>query len=105
MSLPYSHRFLAAQYPAGSMTVYTVPAGYRAVVRDITVSVTGSGLSTFQLWVPGSPILQLVSLAANAFNHWDGHQVLEAGETLQLITSGGPVLISVSGYLLTMATG
>jgi len=104
MALPYSVRFVAGQFSAGSQVVYTVPAGYRAIVSDICLSITGSGLSTFQLWLPGSPILQLVNLPVNGFDHWAGHQVVMAGETLELITSGGPCLISVSGYLLVEGT-
>jgi len=102
VSTVYSHRFVAGQYPAGSQAIYTVPAGLVAVIKDIVVSVTGSGLTTFQLWVPGAPLLQLVSLAPNAYNHWNGHQVASEGEALQLITSGGPVLLSVSGFLLSL---
>src|SRR5215467_3140665 len=99
-STPYSVRFLNETAPNGAGPIYTVPAGYRAVVKCVSVTCGGTGPVTAQVYGGASPIYQATALAANAFATWSGHQVANSGERITTYCTGGAVLLLVSGYLL-----
>ena len=102
----YSTRFLAPS-GAGNQTVdYTVPAGYIAIVRDVTAYLGGDTVEVAQCYLTDP---QCVLLSANGstdgagVRQWTGRQVLEAGEVLQalILTTVFTSLIA-SGYLFTV---
>ena len=87
---------------AFSGTLYTVPAGYTVVLREIDAftpdtvptplfCIMGSVPATFVLLNPGS---------GPSSPQWRGRLVMPAGETLELSLAGGNWRMFVSGYLL-----
>lgn len=101
MALPaYTVRFMGAILAVGGSVNYVVPAGKRAVVRDVTWF--GSlAASTLFVQLPGVFILNvLVVPAANRSSDWHGRGVFEAGETIQAVCVGGGGYVTAAGYLL-----
>ena len=104
--MPYSTQFAAAILPGGSTSAYTVPASYRAVIRDIRVF-NGDGSTqsvNAQTEVPGpSTILfyRNAALASLATDSWEGRLVMNSGDVLLLYSDLGSVAWTVSGYLLS----
>lgn len=105
MAPVYSHRFFAAGPNAAA--TYTVPAGYVAVVRGLTIhnDDTSSLQHCFLTLQPGAikvvyaiePVQQFAS--ANISRAIDLRLVVNAGEQLVLETSAN-VFATVSGFLL-----
>ena len=96
----YSTRFLATS-GAGNQTVdYTVPAGYIAIVRDVTAYLGGDTVEVAQCYLTDP---QCVLLSANGstdgagVRQWTGRQVLEALILTTVFTS-----LIASGYLFTV---
>jgi len=90
---------------AGSSTVYTVPVGKRAVVRDIILYDGGAAAGFIGLAaVPpggGSAVFLVTYPAAQptVANHWEGRQVVMAGGSLLLIAGVTTADYRVTGYL------
>jgi hypothetical protein len=102
MAALYSVRFFGIQGLNG-VASYTVPAGYRAVVRDLDVYCDNSGAGgTFFFKGPASQTIWHLSLAATATTdgQWRGRQVFNTGETF-LVDADTNSDVTVSGYLLT----
>lgn len=86
--------------------LYTVPAGYVAVVRDIEA--WNFGGETDQLFttanVPG-PLAVAVwvtpEVAPNEWAQWKGRAVFNAGDILQAQASSSSWSLFISGYLLS----
>jgi len=86
-------------------TIYTVPTGYKAIVKNIdvcntttgslTASIylvpTGSSASTANMLFPATTVL------ANTMTQWTGEQVLNAGDFIQGIGSAAGITVNVSG--------
>jgi hypothetical protein len=104
MSRVYSTRFMAG-VPSGTPLLYTVPAGYKAVVRNIDI------------WQPITAVTNLVEVAVfglaifyvayasatvQTADHWDGRQVLNAGDTLYASSNYALANLMASGYLLSL---
>lgn len=98
----YSTRFLQARNFLGSQS-YTVAAGYRVILRDLdawaSVDITepqillvGAGGQTiyFHRWG-----LEDVSSV-----QWTGRQVINEGESFEVITQVAPADYALSGYVL-----
>lgn len=101
MAAVYSKRLIQAQALNGSAS-FTVPAGYTCVVRDLDAFVAsgGSGAGLFLIGAGGQTMAAYNSIgSAFAVFAWRGRQVLEAGETVT-VTTTGPCDVTVSGYLL-----
>lgn len=106
-------KFLAAGVVAGGFhSIYTVPAGYTAVLRSLAV--TGGGpyytnclgpqlydnLHGYLFWrIPELEVVQ------QSFYSWDTHQVLETGDGLSwslASAEAGLWQYRLSGYQLTL---
>lgn len=101
----YSVRFIAVNSVGGEGT-YTVPSGYRAIVRDIDTAQVGGEANT--PWDCVNDSLGYVIAGGfyegvESYEQWRGRQVVNEGETIET-SSGGSGLCSfaVSGYLLTL---
>jgi hypothetical protein len=104
--LPYSTPFFTGTATSELQTLYTVPDGYVAVVRDVSFFAAGAAIDNVYLVVvnpgPLSAVIAAVgNLAANAGAHWEGRQVLAAGGLLELGAYGTDLFCAVSGYLLS----
>ncbi len=102
---PYSERFAVGDVTSGTLsTLYTVPTGKRAIVRQLTfMDATGGGTGgTVALVGPGTSDFLLTGSPLGAASvHLDGlHLVFYAGENIRLYRLSGSVFYSVHGYLL-----
>jgi hypothetical protein len=108
----YSALFFRAPAASGGPTLaYTVPAGFLAVVRTMSVvwgDVTISGLDA---WVQTEDLAKLcrVTLATGlsgttigGCSIFNGHWAVEPAETLSVQTASGTCDFTCSGYLLTL---
>lgn len=89
---------------ARTVSPYLVPAGYRAIVKDIVLYVTVATTATVTVYAStaqGSVYLYSASFTAPGFAHQACHQVFMAGETISVAVAGGTAIVGVSGYLLT----
>lgn len=108
MNNVYSARFFADTLTSTALKVlYTVPAGYVALVKSIDLVVGVTATSGVSLQLPGSLNFWFVALPSSAtiYASWRGHCVLEPGETISGIIPGytsGTAWLSASGYLLTL---
>lgn len=106
--MPYSSLLVRfASSSSGLHLIYTAPAGYVTVVRDISVANTSGSSEAYSLYASGNPgptsafILINGSLANDAVDQWEGRQVLNAGDTLTLSIGGADFTCLISGYLLS----
>ncbi len=102
MSRPvYSTRLLGAVGLVGTLS-YTVPAGFVAVIRDLD-AYNGGGITVTNITLHGSggqTIWQDDSTTLSRNSAWRGRQVIFAGETFDVHTTGAWD-VTVSGYLLS----
>ena len=105
--MPYSTNLYTGPASAELMTLYTVPAGYVAVVRDVEYF-NSSGDTIDDLYVvaevPGplaATFAYVASLASNAGAQWQGRVVVPAAGFLEVGAYGSGLLLIVSGYLLS----
>ena len=101
MASIYSTRFaLITSSSAGPTTLYTVPTGFKAIVRDVSGLASAApaglavGVNAAESFFSGLSLSNLESF------HWEGRVVLNAGDTLALFVLAGTVQLVVSGYLL-----
>lgn len=101
----YSTRFAAVTLSAAEPALYTVPAGYVAVIRDMELTnQTGANVSfAIDLTSPG-PLTATIyydgSFPLASWFQWQGRVVLNAGDVLGASASSYPVGLVVSGFLL-----
>jgi hypothetical protein len=99
MTLPYSTRFLSGQAYTGTEH-YTVPSGYRAVLKDIDCLTQDATSSQVAFQVAGVSIAAFNTPAGQLYTfQWRGMAVFYAGEQLTVICSQ-PISFMCSGYLL-----
>jgi hypothetical protein len=104
----YSTQFACqAVTDTGAHSLYTVPDGYRAVLRsvDLVYSSTAAALAILRLAGTALLIITVPAGGPPINLPWRGHQVLDEGEVLDLDTSGltdGYVTVIASGYELTL---
>jgi hypothetical protein len=100
----YSTLFIAAS-GIGISAGYAVPSGHLAVVRDVMLVFAGAPDDTAaQCFDVTTATLIAYHLQVDPFEayHWTGRQVVPAGATFELVSSGpGLVYGRCSGYLLT----
>lgn len=101
----YSHQFVCEVLSSSNLTLYTVPAGYVVVIRDIEVG-DRSGAVNNQSTVfatSGGTIEAVVFSAtiplAYGWTQWTGRAVLNAGQSIGAGVSLAQGLL-ISGYLL-----
>lgn len=102
MAFPvYSTRFLL-HAPAG-WTGVSVPAGYRAVVTNITAGKPGDAAVLCLVALAGFVSWRHAFQAAPDSVSFDTRLVLYAGETIEAYTDSPNAVIFVCGYLFTEA--
>lgn len=101
----YSVRAIGGHVVSGSPLSYVVPAGHVFVIVDAEVYCTSAVSTAWALFVViggvNTIILETNTLAAQAKLQWTGRIVLNAGETVEVLTNNGGLDTFVSGYLLT----
>jgi hypothetical protein len=93
-----------------SVTVlYTCPAGFRAVVRDITIfsNTTANAPNDFFAFQDLANHTAFWTVSSTYFQtgvqyHWDGHQVFNVGDGVRVNLQGTAFAIRMSGYQLTL---
>lgn len=104
MAVVYSTRFYIGVLPATEALVYTAPAGHTVVLKDITIfnNSADPALTLVSVHGPGAAanVYTNTSLPAAGVAEWQGHQVLNAGDTLTAVGTSGGVQCLISGYLL-----
>jgi hypothetical protein len=104
--LPYSKQLFLGSVDTVGQVLYTVPAGYITVVRDIEVLHVSSDSGTFSIYDqgPGSSAATIwfVGVADLAWAQWKGRAVMNAGDQLiASVSDAGTYQAIVSGYLLS----
>lgn len=113
MAAVYSTRFLSLPaFSGGPSAVFTVPSGYRAVVRTLGIVWGDVTLSDLDAWFQTSDLTKLCRITINGGSSVpeviggclisDGRWVLEQGDTLAGQTADGTVDMHAAGYLLTL---
>jgi hypothetical protein len=103
----YSTRFaLVSITDSSSHDLYTVPAGYVAILRDIDGFTSVTPVTSLQLTVTGLTAILIPDPGSSPGPvQWRGRLVMNAGETVACIApgrTGGLYNLCVSGYLLTV---
>lgn len=104
MAPVYSTRILEAAGLASTI-VYTVPAGYVLIIRDLDVYCHATGVDhVYLVGATGQTIWhQEFDVSTTFYGSWRGRQVIYAGEQVS-ITAAMSVLdgadVTLSGYLL-----
>ena len=101
--------FRAHAVDTDTVAVYTFPAGYLYVVRDMDVFLAGEGGGAFSVYDGASCTFWSVTAPEGGtgfWEHWSGRQVFEAGDSVSFAPSTidpfGHGDIRVSGYALTL---
>lgn len=100
----YSTRFGAKHdMSISDPLIFTVPAGFRAVIRDIDVYYGGLTGNTFIALLDETPQVVFwqdsVAIGESGWRSWRGRQVLLEGESCTL-SADDVCDVMVSGYLL-----
>lgn len=86
------------------LVVYTAPEAGVVVVRDIVLGgFSGGSILIGMLALTGSvqvPLVYSPNLPNASTLHWEGRQVLLAGQSLLFVSSDGPATYRVTGYHL-----
>lgn len=102
----YSVNLFAGDLSSSFPEIYTVPAGFTAVIRDMrlrnthtstqisNVQVSVSGSSTFVIW-------QEEAFPAAQLDEWTGRVVVPAGGGIWGYSDHSDVSAVISGYLLS----
>ena len=101
----YSTAFIGVE-GTETFASYVVPAGYVAVIRDISaVLIDNADESVVQVSLgSGTYIWKTVFASGLPFEQFTGRQVVDAGEVIYAGIAGGtPISVRVCGYLLTIA--
>jgi hypothetical protein len=103
-SYVYSTRFIGEAVAAGSHATYTVPAGYVAVVVQILMLPTASGLTGASLESSaGWFLFSVTSGTLYVMQSSSIRAVLNAGETITTNSAGAAATWYVGGYLLALS--
>lgn len=100
----YSTNLFTGLAPTSTSTVYTTPAGYTTIVRDIEVY--NQSVNSYSIYfytnVSGSNLVFAgdTGLAADGFYQWKGRVVLPATFSLLIFGGGATIHVTMSGYQL-----
>lgn len=103
----YSTQFVCYTVTDGSPATYDVTTGFVVVVRDISVTFNnpwGELAAEFAVDFAGIQFYtRRIAPGAMVFDHWEGHVVAPAPNTLTAAVSGAGASAEaiISGYLLT----
>lgn len=94
-----------AAITTGVTTLYTVPAGARALLKEFNIVNTTAGAITARVFlVPsggsagtGNAFIYDVSIAANGNHIYNGIQVMNAGDFMQIQAASAGLTITASG--------
>jgi|SRR5882672_2727107 len=86
-------------------TIYTVPVFTRTFVKDIDIANNNAVAALVTVYLVPSAgaagtsnvLVPNVSIPANTIWQWTGSQILNAGDTIQVIASATGVTINISG--------
>ena len=89
----------------GTTTLYTVPANTRTLLKEFSIAnTTGASINARVFLVPaagapgtGNAFLYDVAVPANNALQYNGVQVMNAGETIQVQASAAGLTITASG--------
>ena len=99
----YTTRFLcAANYSGGSP--YVVPAGMRAVVRHIDLSLNSAGAVIANVFIEGVQIYtNTLARPGPDYAFWDGYAVALEGERIEATPAFGvgSFDVNITGYLFS----
>ena len=95
----YSRRFALGTGPAD--VIYTVPAGYRAIIKCMTAYNAGSGNAGVGVWIGSVPVWSTSIGGTSGTVITNLMIVVNAGEVLKIGPSAN-VNCQVSGFLLPM---
>ena len=103
----YSERFILSALPLGGNVSYTVPAGFRAVIKQITVTaLTSAGTLVWVAIAPGVLVEVFVLTPASPPGSQPASErsyVAHAGDQINAYERGvGNADIYVGGYLLSL---
>lgn len=101
----YSTRFYAGLAPANSnTTLYTVPSNYIAIVRCIDAVASAPGTAgSAQVLIAGKAYITTGNFTTTVqYLHWEGRQVLNAGESLSGNVTSVATYLCISGYLFQL---
>ena len=98
-------KFCQAAITTGVTTLYTVPASTRALLKEFSIAnTTGAAINVRVFLVPsagsagtGNAFLYDVSVPANNALQYNGVQVMNAGETIQVQAASAGLTITASG--------
>lgn len=102
MGAVYSVRFAEGVASSGSSpSVYTVPSGYAAVLRDISLAQTSGTPGLMAVALDGGPACFTVSAPALYVTlHEEGRWVFNPGDVIIVDAIAGDTNYFLSGYLL-----
>lgn len=95
-----------AAITTGVTTLYTVPASTRTFVKDIDICNTSSSTSaTVTVYLVPSAgtagtsnmLVPTVIIPPNGMFQWSGNQILNAGDTIQIVASATGCTINAGG--------
>lgn len=98
----YSYRLGSANCPLGTTTgIYTVPAGYFAIIRCIDCVAAGPGSTgAVEVGISGvNWLFQGFYTATVPWLGWRGRQVMKAGEGLSVLATTVSSWVTASGYV------
>lgn len=99
----YSTRFIGSGNTVRRDLAYTVPPGFRAVVRSISFFNSSSGNSDASVLIGGlCYIAYFHQVPASGFVSWSGDQVVNASETISALQAPGNGFFMISGFLLSV---
>lgn len=104
MPAPVFTKLLArgGQPPTSGSTIYTAPSAGTIVVRCIAIVTYALGPATWTVGVPSvADLCAGTSLGLDSASVNNGRWVLEPGDELQMVVSGGDVSYYISGYEFT----
>jgi len=80
-----------------------VPAGNVAVVRDVSLTNGDATSHLMGIGVGGlAVLLSFATIASAGILEWQGHHVLNPGDSLHFYSAGGSLAGIASGYLLVL---
>ncbi len=99
----YSTQLTNSTHTSGAITVYTVAGGATVVVTDIDIYLeNGAANEVSYVSLRQTRVVYHKSAAAEVTTmQWNGKQVLNAADTIQLVTAATSVRIAITGYVLT----
>lgn len=102
MAVLFSKRLLAGTTAAGVPLSAVVPPGHIWIIRNISAICRETGAAQAAVLISGGPYIWVNNHVVDTdTSHFDGRQVLNAGETLQCVPWPLEMDFYISGYELS----